>query len=141
MGEFLSDSVAQRRMAAALLGIFAVIALLLAAVGIYGVLSYGVSQRTQEIGIRMALGAQKTDVQKMILLHTLKLTIMGIVVGSLASLGLNRFLTSLLFGVNSHDSATLAGVACLLVVVALAAAYVPVRRAMSVDPLAALRCE
>jgi putative ABC transport system permease protein len=141
MGEFLTDSVAQRRMSAALLGGFAIIALLLAAVGIYGVLSYGVSQRTQEIGIRLAVGAQRGDVQKMILGQTLKLTIMGIVAGSLASLGLNRFLISLLFGVKPHDPATVAGVSCLLMVVALAAAYVPVRRAISVDPLAALRCE
>ena len=141
MDELLSGSVSQRRVSAELLVIFAVVALILAAIGIYGVLSYAVSQRTQEIGIRMAVGAQRSDVQKMILGHTLKLTIMGIMAGSLASLGLNRFLTSLLFGVKSHDPATLAGVCCLLTFVALAAAYVPVRRAIGVDPLAALRCE
>jgi putative ABC transport system permease protein len=141
MDELLSDSVAQRRVSAALVVIFAVMALILAAVGIYGVLSYAVSQRTQEIGIRMAVGAQRGDVQKMILGHTLKLTVIGIGLGALASLGLTRFLRSLLFGVNAHDPATLAGVSCLLMAVALAAAYVPAQRAVRVDPLAALRCE
>jgi putative ABC transport system permease protein len=141
MDELLSDSVAQRRVSAALVVIFAVLALILATVGIYGVLSYAVSQRTQEIGIRMAVGAQRGDVQKMILGHTLKLTIMGIALGALASLGLTRFLRSLLFGVSAHDPAILAGVSCLLMAVALAAAYVPAQRAVRVDPLAALRSE
>jgi putative ABC transport system permease protein len=141
MDELLSDSVSQRRVAAALVMTFAVLAVILAAVGIYGVLSYAVSQRTQEIGIRMAVGAQRGEVQKMILGHTLKLTIMGIGLGALASLGLTRFLRSLLFGVNAHDPATLVGVSCLLMMVALAAAYIPAQRAVRVDPLAALRCE
>ena len=141
MDDLLTDSVSQRRVSAVLLILFAALALVLAAVGIYGVLSYAVNQRTQEIGIRMAVGAQRADVQKMILRHTLKLTIMGILAGGLASLGLDRFLSSLLYGVNSHDPVTLAAVACLLMCVAVAAAYVPARRAMSIDPLAALRCE
>lgn len=139
--EVLSDSVSQRRVSAGLVLIFAILALILAAVGIYGVLSYAVSQRTQEIGIRMAVGAQRGDVQRMILGHTFKLTIMGIGLGALASLGLSRFLQSLLFGVKPHDPATLAGVSSLLIFVALAAAYVPARRAVQVDPLTALRCE
>jgi putative ABC transport system permease protein len=141
MDDLLSDSVSQRRISAGLIGIFAILALTLAAVGIYGVLSYTVSQRTQEIGIRMAVGAQGRDVQKMVLGHTLKLAVTGIAFGLLASLGLVRFLRTLLFGVAPYDPVTLLGVTALLVFVAIAAAYLPARRAVRVDPLIALRSE
>ena len=141
MDDLLSDSVSQRRISAGLIGIFAMLALTLAAVGIYGVLSYTVSQRTQEIGIRMAVGAQGGDVQRMVLGHTLKLALTGIAVGLLASLVLMRFLRTLLFGVAPYDPATLLGVTALLLIVATAAAYLPARRAVRVDPLIALRCE
>jgi putative ABC transport system permease protein len=141
MDDLLSDSVSQRRISAGLIGIFAMLALTLAAVGIYGVLSYTVSQRTQEIGIRMAVGAQSGDVQRMVLGHTLKLALTGIAVGLLASLVLVRFLRTLLFGVAPYDPATLLGVTTLLLIVAIAAAYLPARRAVRVDPLIALHCE
>ena len=141
MDDLLSDSLSQRRISAGLIGIFGALALTLAAVGIYGVLSYTVSQRTQEIGIRMAVGAQGADVQRMVLGHTLKLTLAGIGFGLLACFVLGRFLGTLLFGVGPHDPPTLLGVSALLMLVALAAAYVPARRAVRVDPLIALRCE
>jgi putative ABC transport system permease protein len=141
MDDLLSDSVSQRRISAGLIGIFAILALTLAAVGIYGVLSYTVSQRTQEIGIRMAVGAQGRDVQRMVLGHTLKLALTGIAFGLLASVGLVRFLRTLLFGVAPYDPVTLLGVTALLLLVAIAAAYLPARRAVHVDPLIALRCE
>lgn len=141
MDDLLSDSVAQRRISGGLVAAFAIMALILAAVGIYGVVSYTVSQRTQEIGIRMAVGAQRSDVQKLVLGETIRLTLIGIGVGALVSLGFARFLKSLLFAVNAYDPATMLVVACLLLTVALAAAYVPAQRAMGVDPLKALRCE
>jgi len=141
MDALLSDSVSPRRFSAMLIGVFAALALVLAAVGIYGVMSYTVSQRTQEIGIRMALGAQPGDVQAMILGHSVKLTLIGVVLGLAGSFALMRFLTSLLFGVSAYDAITFIGVSVLLAVVAMAAAYVPARRAVRVDPLVALRYE
>jgi len=141
MDALLSGSVSPRRFSAVLIGAFAALALVLAAVGIYGVMSYTVSQRTQEIGIRMALGAQPGDVQAMILSHSAKLTLLGVGLGLAGSFALVQFLTSLLFGVGAYDAVTFIGVSLLLAVVAMAAAYVPARRAVRVDPLVALRYE
>jgi putative ABC transport system permease protein len=141
MDALLSDSVSPRRFSALLIGAFAVLALILAAVGIYGVMSYTVSQRTQEIGIRMALGAQPRDVQGMILGHSVKLTVIGVGLGLAGAFALVRFLRSLLFGVGAYDAVTFIGVPLLLATVAIAAAYVPARRAVRVDPLVALRYE
>ena len=141
MDELLSDSISRRRISALLIGIFPGLAMLLAAVGIYGVMSYTVSQRTQEIGVRMALGAQTATVQRMILGHTLKLALWGTVVGLVGSLIMARFLKSLLFGVGAYDPVTFVGVALLLMGVALAASYIPSRRAANVDPMVALRYE
>ena len=124
-----------------LVAIFAGLALLLAAIGIYGVTSYTVSQRTQEIGLRMALGAQTHSVRHMILGQTLKLTLIGVAAGLTGSYLLAQFLASLLFGVGMHDPQTFLGVAALLIAVALAASYIPARRAMRVDPIVALRYE
>jgi len=141
MEGLLTDSISPRRFSATLVGVFAVLAVVLAAVGIYGVMSYTVSQRTQEIGVRMALGAQLTSVRRMILGQTLKLTLIGVALGLAGALVVARFLTSLLFGVGVYDPLTFLGVAVLLVAVALAASYVPARRAMRVHPIVALRYE
>jgi putative ABC transport system permease protein len=141
MDELLAGSISPRRFSAMLVGIFAVLAAVLAAVGIYGVMSYTVSQRTQEIGVRMALGAQATNVRSMILLQTIKLTALGVAIGLAGALLVARFLSSLLFGVGTHDPLTFLGVPLLLLVVAVVAAYVPARRAMRVDPIVALRYE
>jgi putative ABC transport system permease protein len=141
MDNLISDSVSPRRFSSVLVAIFAGLALLLAAIGIYGVMSYTVSRRTQEIGVRMALGAQLDSVRRMILGQTLKLTLMGVGLGLAGAFVVARFLTSLLFGVGVYDPATFLGVAALLVAVALAASYIPARRAMRVDPIVALRYE
>ena len=139
--ESLSSFTAEPRFRAELFGLFSVLALLLAAVGIYGVLSQRVSQRTQEIGIRVALGAHRDDVLKMVIGEGLRLTLIGIAIGIAGSLALSRFLSSMLYGVTSTDPLTVAAVSFLLMVVALLACYFPARRAMRMDPLIALRCE
>ena len=141
MDELLAGSVSPRRFSAMLVGIFAILAVALAAVGIYGVMSYMVSQRTQEIGVRMALGAQAANVRSMILVQTIKLTALGVAIGLAGAFLVARFLSSLLFGVGTHDPLTFLGVALLLLAVAVVAAYVPARRAMRVDPIVALRYE
>jgi putative ABC transport system permease protein len=141
MDNLISDSVSPRRFSSVLVAIFAGLALLLAAIGIYGVTSYTVSQRTQEIGLRMALGAQTHSVRHMILGRTLKLTLIGVAAGLAGSYLMAQFLASLLFGVGMHDPQTFLGVAALLIAVALAASYIPARRAMRVDPIVALRYE
>jgi ABC-type antimicrobial peptide transport system permease subunit len=141
MDALLSDSLSPRRFSAVLIGVFAILALALAAVGIYGVMSYTVSQRTQEIGIRMALGAQPGNVQSMILGHSVKLTLIGVGLGLAGAFALVRFLTSLLFGVGAYDAVTFIGVPVLLAAVAIAASYLPARRAVRVDPIVALRYE
>jgi putative ABC transport system permease protein len=141
MNALLSDSLSPRRFSAVLIAVFAILALALAAVGIYGVMSYTVSQRTQEIGIRMALGAQPGKVQGMILGHSVKLTLIGVGLGLAGAFALVRFLTSLLFGVGAYDAVTFIGVPVLLAAVAIAASYLPARRAVRVDPIVALRYE
>jgi len=141
MDQYVADSVSPRRLNALLLGVFASLALVLASVGIYGVMSYSVTQRVHEIGIRMALGAQKTDVLKLMIGQGLVLTVIGMAIGSLAALVLTRAMRSLLFGVSATDPVTYAAVALLLAVVALLACWVPARRATKVDPMVALRCE
>jgi len=141
METVLADSVAPRRFSAMLIGVFAGLALLLAAVGIFGVMSYTVSRRSREIGIRMALGAEPGSVRGMVLGHTLKLAAAGVIVGTAGALALTRFLQSLLFGVKTYDAMTFGAVAALLAGVAVGAAYLPARRASSVDPIVALREE
>ncbi|HKO04631.1 MAG TPA: FtsX-like permease family protein, partial [Candidatus Acidoferrales bacterium] len=139
--EYVSGSVAQRRFTALLLGIFAGIALLLAAVGLYGVMSYGVAQRTHEIGVRVALGAESGDVLRLVVGQGLRLTMLGVLLGWLGALGVSRFLSGMLYGVAGDDPLTFAAVAAVFIAVALAACYIPARRAMRVDPLVALRYE
>ena len=141
MDQLLSTSVARPRLNMLLLGIFAVIALVLSAVGVYGVMSYSVVQRTHEIGIRMALGAAKPDVLTLVVVQGLKLLLIGIGLGLLASLALTRVLTSMLFGVEPTDPATFAMISVLLACVALTACIIPARRATKVDPIVALRYE
>ena len=137
----LSKSISPRRFSAVLIGVLAALALVLSAVGIYGVMSYTVSQRTQEIGVRMALGAQPGNMLALILGRGAWLALIGIAIGVAGALGLTRFLSSLLFGVGASDPVTFGGVALLLLGVALAACYIPARRAMKVDPMVALRYE
>jgi putative ABC transport system permease protein len=124
-----------------LLGIFAGLAVVLSCVGIYGVISYVVGQRTHEIGIRMALGADPQRVRTMVLTQGSKMTLVGVAVGIAASLGLTQLMTKMLYGVSAYDPLTYLAVAGLLVVVALAACYMPARRATKVDPMVALRYE
>jgi putative ABC transport system permease protein len=137
--EMMFDSIAERRFNLILLLSFAAVAVLTAAAGIYGIMTYFVSQRTSEIGIRMALGASRRDVLKLILGHGMRLTMWGVGIGLLASLAVTRLIVSLLFGVSAIDPLTLAGVAIFLILVALLACYVPTQRAIKVDPLVAIR--
>jgi len=141
MDSVISDSVASQRFSMILLAVFAGLALTLAGVGIYGVISYVVGQRVHEIGIRMALGAQPQDILRLILSSGGKLAGLGVVVGLAAALVLTRFMAALLYGVGTTDPLTFVGVALLLSVVALTACYVPARRATRVDPMSALRYE
>jgi predicted permease len=141
MDEIVAHSIAQKRFSMTLLAVFAGIALLLASIGIYGVLSYVVGQRTQEIGVRMALGAQRFDVLKMVLSDGAKMALLGVGIGIVASLGLTHLMSSMLFGVQPTDPLTFAGVATILCAIAFLACYIPARRAMNVDPMIALRYE
>ncbi len=141
MDELIAVSLAQQRFNMLLLGLFAALALILAAVGIYGAIAYAVNQRTHEIGIRAALGAQRRDVLRLVMGDGAKIALFGIASGIAGALALTRLMTSLLFEVKPTDPATFAGVAILLALVALAACYIPARRAMRVDPMVALRYE
>ncbi|HEV2207086.1 MAG TPA: ABC transporter permease [Candidatus Acidoferrales bacterium] len=141
MDQLLSRSVAPQRFNLFLLGLFAALALVLAAIGIYGVLSFGVAQRTHEIGIRMALGARPNDVLRLIIRQGLQLVFIGLALGIAASFVLTRFMASLLFEIRPADPTTFAVVALVLTLIALLASYMPARRAMKVDPVTALRCE
>jgi putative ABC transport system permease protein len=141
MESLLSVSVARQRFSASLLTVFSILALVMAAVGIYGVMSYTVLQRTHEIGVRMALGAQRSDVLKLVLKTGIVLGVIGVAVGLAASFALTRLITTLLFEVAATDKTTFAVVAIVLFVVTLLACYVPARRATRVDPLKALRYE
>jgi predicted permease len=139
--DLVDDNLASRKMQASLLSGFAAMALLLVTLGIYAVLSFSVTQRTQEIGVRVALGAQPRDVWRMIFSQGFKLFLTGAAIGLATSLALSRALVHLLFGVSAYDPASFAGVTILLAAVALLACYIPARRAMRVDPLIALRYE
>jgi putative ABC transport system permease protein len=141
MTEYLRDSLARRRFNLILLSVFSGVALVLAAVGIYGVISYGVTQRTHEMGIRMALGAQPRDVLKLIVRQAMVLTLAGVGIGLLASLALTRLMKGLLFSVSVTDPLTFVVIALLMILVALLACLIPARRATKVDPLVALRYE
>ena len=141
MEQIIADSLAERRFSMVLFGAFAALALLLASVGIYGVISHVVGQRTHEIGIRMALGARRLDVLRLILMGAGRLALIGVGVGLVCALGLTRLMANLLYGVGPRDPITFVAVPSILIVVALLASYLPARRATRVDPMAALRYE
>ena len=141
MESAISDSLAERRFVMVLLTAFAVLALLLASIGIYGVIAYVAGQRTQEIGIRMALGAHRLDVLRLMLWEGMQLALIGVVIGIAAGLALTRLMSQMLYGVSAADPVTFSGVAMLLLLVALAACYLPARRAAAINPMQALRSE
>jgi putative ABC transport system permease protein len=141
MGDLISDSIARERFAMTWLGVLAAVALTLASVGIYSVISHVTTQRTREVGIRLALGAQTSDVMRLVMRNGMTLSLIGVAIGLAGSLTLTRSIESLLFGVIAGDVTTLASVSALLLVVSLLASYIPARRATKVDPLVALRYE
>ncbi len=141
MESLLASSIARARFIALLLAIFASVALALSAVGIYGVISYLVAQRSHEIGVRMALGARTADVVRLVLRKGMMLALVGVALGLTGALALTRVMTTLLFGVTPTDAVTFGGVSALLLIIALLACYIPARRATKVDPLVALRYE
>jgi ABC-type antimicrobial peptide transport system permease subunit len=139
--EIVASSIAAQRFSMVLLGTFASLALLLSSIGIYGVISYLVGQRTREIGIRIALGAQRADILRMVLGRGASMALVGVALGLVGALGLTRLMSGLLFGVSATDPLTFLAVAWLLTFVALTACYIPARRATRVDPIIALRYE
>jgi ABC-type antimicrobial peptide transport system permease subunit len=139
--QIIANSAAEPRFQTALVGSFGTLGLLLAIIGVYGVISYSVVQQTHEIGVRMALGAQRRDILHMILREGMLLAITGIAIGIGGALALTRVLRSMLFEIEPTDPATFVGVAIFLTIAALAACYIPARRAMKVDPMVALRHE
>jgi ABC-type antimicrobial peptide transport system permease subunit len=141
MDQRVSESLGRRRFAMLALGVFAGLALLLAIIGIYGVISYSVAQRTTELGIRLALGASQVDVLRLVLSGGFRLALTGIAFGIVLSFAVTRFLSSLLFGVRATDIFTFSALSILLIAVSLLACYLPARRATKVDPLVALRYE
>jgi putative ABC transport system permease protein len=141
MTSLMSTAVATRRLSAMILATFGIVAILIAAVGLYGVVSHSVTERTREIGLRMALGAEQSTILRLFVGQGLMTAATGIVVGVAGALGLSSWLRQILFGVEPTDPATLAVVATILLIVALIACYVPARRATRVDPLVALRAE
>ena len=141
MESIVADSMASRRFAMAILGAFAALALLLAGVGIYGVIAYVVGQRTHEIGIRMALGAQRRSVLGLVLWQGARLALIGVAIGIAGAAALTHLMSGLLYGVSATDPIIFTAVALVLIIVALAACYFPARRATRVDPVSALRYE
>jgi ABC-type antimicrobial peptide transport system permease subunit len=141
MEERVSATLAGRRFTVALLGLFAVVAVFLAALGLYGVINYGVTQRTQEIGIRVALGARQAQVLSLIVGQGMRITLVGLGLGLLAAFWMASWFPIQLFGVRAFDPVTFAAMAILLTAVALFASYIPARRAMKLDPVEACRCE
>jgi putative ABC transport system permease protein len=141
MEEVRSMAVMSPRLNLLLFGLFAALALLLASIGIYGVTAYGVARRTREIGIRIALGANRSDVVRSVVSQSIRLVTIGLLLGLTGAFALTRLMTSMIYGVSSSDPATFSAVAFLLMCVALVACYVPARRAMRVDPIVALRYE
>jgi ABC-type antimicrobial peptide transport system permease subunit len=138
---YLRDSLAPTRFAMALLTAFAVIALVLASVGLYGVIAYGVTQRTREIGVRVALGADARAVTALVVGGGLRLAVLGVAIGTAAAVAATRVLESMLYGVSPADPPTLLAIALLVGVIALAASYIPARRALRIDPTEALRAD
>jgi putative ABC transport system permease protein len=141
MDDLLSETVAQPRLQTGLLSLFAGVALVLAAIGLYGVLAYAVTNRHREIGIRLALGAQKRNVISLVIGRGMRLAILGVVIGLVAALALTRVMRNLLYEVEPGDPLTLLAVSILLVATALFACWLPARRAARIDPMEALRCE
>jgi putative ABC transport system permease protein len=141
MGQYLGAAVAQPRFSAMLFSLFALLALLLAAVGLYGVMAYTVSQRTREVGVRMALGAQPAGVLRLMIAQGMRLTLLGVGVGLAGAFALARLMKALLFGVSETDPATFAAIVLLLATIAFVACWIPARRATKVDPMIALRAE
>jgi ABC-type antimicrobial peptide transport system permease subunit len=139
--ELLSPALQPFRLGATLFSLFGVLALVLAAVGLYGVVAFTVAQQTREIGVRLALGAQRGDVLRMVVARAMVFTLVGVGIGIAGAVGVTRFMQSLLYGVDTLDAATFVFVPLLLIAVALMASYLPARRATRVDPMIALRAE